>query len=240
MKFYILVLLLLFASLPSMSQINQISIGLGRTDQWGTSFYTNIGDTAIAFETQLNLDSRTTYVISLDHSINKLNLYHSLSFNVMYPGHSIRMPSRIRPYATTKTSLQMPTFEYSINTRLLTLTRHFSILGGLNIRGQWPVKGPAYVASDSLANLIVAAYGSVAPVTVGINLNLRYQTRWLRVELGYIGDFTSSTKDFEHNGQIVPMAPVKMQKMYLVFSGPVFRREKPPKKLKKKDFIRIN
>ncbi len=238
MKYPLVVLLVLLASLTSLSQINQISIGLGRTDQWGTSFYTNIGDTAIAYETQLTLDSRTTYVITLDQTLNKLNLYHVLSFNVMYPGHSIRVPSTIRPYATVKTALKVPTFEYSINTRLLNPSRHFSILGGLNIRGQWPVKGPAYVSSDALADLILDAYNSIAPITMGINLNLRYQTRWLRVELGYIGDITSSTRDFEHNGQIVPMGKFLMNKMYLVFSGPVFRREKPPKKLKKKDFIK--
>ncbi len=238
MKYAYAILLFFFASLCTFGQINKISIGIGRTDQWGTSFYTNIGDTAIAYETQSSLDSRTTYVITLDHSINKLNLYHILSFNVMYPGHSIRMPSTIRPYATTKTSMQVPTFEYSINTRLLKLSRHFSVLGGLNFRGQWPVKGPAYVSSDALEDLILDANSSVAPITMGINLNLRYQTRWLRVELGYIGDFTSSTRDFEHNGQIVPMGKFLMNKMYLVFSGPVFRREKPAKKIKKKDFIK--
>lgn len=238
MKNLLSFLLLVTLVHPSLGQINQISIGLGRTDQWGTSFYTYIGDTAIAYETQSSLDSRTTYVITLDHSIKKLNLYHILAFNVMYPGHSIRTPSTIRPYATTKTALQIPTFEYSINTTLLKLSRHFSVLGGLNIRGQWPVKGPAYVSSDALADLIVDAYSSIAPITMGINLNLRYQTRWLRVELGYIGDITSSTRAFEHNGQIVPMGKFLMNKMYLVFSGPVFRREKPPKKLKKKDFIK--
>lgn len=238
MKTLIPILFLLVVVFPSYGQINQISVGLGRADQWGKSSYTFIGDTGIAYESQLSMDSRTVYMVSMDHSFRRLNLYQTLSFSVVFTGHSIITPSTIRPYVTNKTTIKVPTFDYSINTSLLRPTRRLTLYGGINVRVQWPVKEtPSYV-KKWLADLRVDAYNSVTPVTLGVNLNLRYQTRWLRIEFGYIGDVTSSARDFTHNGQTVNMAPLKMQKIYLVLSGPVFRREKPPKKLKKKDFIK--
>ncbi len=217
-----------------MSQINQISIGLGRANPWGTAAYTYVGDTGIANQTQLSMDSRTVYMISMDYSFRKIQLYQTLSFSVLYPEHKVTYPGKI-VYIEKIFGVQVPTFDYSINISLLKPTRRLTLYGGLNFRAQWPVKEQS---NPKFTAFYENAYSSVAPFTMGINLNLRYQTRWLRVELGYIGDITSSARDFEYNGQIVNMAPLKMKKVYLVFSGPVFRTENPPKKLKKKDFIK--
>ena len=221
-----------------MSQINQISVGLGRADQWVSSSYTYVGDTAIGYNSQSSLDSRTMYMVSMDHSIGKLQMYQVLAFSVMFPEYNLVYPGRLI-YLNMPIFMKAPTFDYSINTSILKPTRRLRLYGGLNVRVQWPLKREYSPYLDKwLREWNENGSKSFVPVTLGINLNLRYQTRWLRIEFGYIGDVTSSSRDFIHHGQIVNMAPAKMQKIYLVLSGPVFRREKPPKKFKKKDFIK--
>ncbi len=233
MKHIIVLALLLLVGFTSYGQINQISIGLGRADQWGEPVYTFLGDTAIGLASQRSMDSRTMYVISMDQAVGKLHLYHMLAFNVMFHELHILTPSRIIQYQKSIRAIKTPAFDYSISASLLRPTRRITLYGGLNFRAQWAIR-----TSRISSGVVKDAYNSVTPVTLGINLNLRYQTRWLRIEFGYIGDVTSSSRDFIHHGQIVNMAPLKMQKIYLVLSGPIFRREKPPKKLKKKDFIK--
>jgi len=240
MKYLISILFLLLFSISSWSQINQISVGLGRADQWYQPIYTYLGDTAIGYESQQSMDSRMMYVVTLDHSYKKLNIYHTLAYSVMFTEVNIIIPSRIIGlYLTDKAVSKVPTFDYSFNLSLLRPTNRLSLYGGVNLRLQFPLKpNISPYLSQWKANFVESTYNSLTPVTLGVNLNLRYQTRWLRIEFGYIGDVTSSSRDFIHNGQIVNMAPLKMQKIYLVLSGPVFRREKPPKKLKKKYFIK--
>ncbi len=233
MKYLISIAFLFFTGLGSYGQINQISVGIGRADQWGESPYTFLGDTAVGLASQRSMDSRTMYVVSMDHSVGKLHLYHMLAFSVMFHEFNVLTPSKIIQYQQMIRAIKTPAFDYSINVSLLRPSRRLTLYGGFNLKAQWAIR-----ESRSSSDVVKDGYNSIAPITMGINLNLRYQTRWLRVELGYIGDITSSTRDFEHNGQIVPMGKFLMNKMYLVFSGPVFRREKPAKKLKKKDFIK--
>jgi len=240
MKNYLFVLLLIFASLTSMSQINQISIGLGRADQWGTSSYTYVGDTSIRYDSQRSMDSRTIYMVSMDHSIGKFQMYQVLAFSVMFPEYTLLVPGRyLLNLRNHQLFMKAPTFDYSISSSILKPTKRLTLYGGLNVRVQWPLKPTFSPNLDKwLTDWILDGSNSFAPITLGINLNLRFQTRWLRIEFGYIGDVTSSARDFEHKGQTVNMASAKMNKIYLVFSGPVFRRGKPAKKLIKKDFIR--
>ncbi len=73
MKYLISITFLLLVVFSSSGQINQISIGLGRADQWGKSAYTYVGDTAIGYNSQSSMDSRTIYMVSMDHSIGKFN-----------------------------------------------------------------------------------------------------------------------------------------------------------------------
>ncbi len=238
MKNYIFLFLLSLLSLTSLSQINKISIGLGRADQWGTSSYTYVGDTAIGYKSQRSMDSRTIYTVSMDHSIGKIQMYQVLAFSIMFPEYNLVYPGQLI-YLNMPIFMKAPTFDYSINTSILKPTRRLTLYGGLNFRVQWPLEREISPNLDKwLAEWIVDGSNSFVPITMGINLNLRYQTRWLRIEFGYIGDVTSTSRDFIHNGQTVNMASLKMQKIYLVFSGPVFRREKPAKKIKKKDYSR--
>ncbi len=239
MKIFSTLLLLLLASLASKAQINQVSIGIGRTDQWGTASYTYVGDTAIAYNSRSSMDSRTIYMVSMDHAIGKFQMYQVLAFSVMFPEYSLLYPGGLLAFNNQQLFMKAPTFDYSINTSIFKPARRLTLFGGLNFRVQWPLEPHISPNLDKwLAKWVVDGSNSFVPVTMGINLNLRFQTRWLRIEFGYIGDVTSTSRDFIHNGQIVSMAPVRMQKIFLVFSGPVYRKEKPPKKLKKKDFIK--
>ncbi len=239
MKSFILLFLLLLATLTVKSQINQINIGLGRADQWGTASYTYVGDTAIGYNSQRSMDSRTMYMVSMDHSIGKVQIYQILAFSVMFPEYSLLYPGGLLLYNNQQLFMKAPTFDYSINTSLLKPTKRLTLYGGFNFRLQWALeRGFSPNLDKWLLDWNLDGSNSFVPITMGINLNLRYQTRWLRIEFGYIGDVTSTSRDFEHNGQTVNMAPVRMQKIYLVLSGPIFRREKPPKKIKKKDFIK--
>ncbi len=233
MKYPFVILLILLTALCAFGQISQISIGIGRADQWGKSAYTYVGDTAIGYESQRSMDSRTMYMVSMDHTIGEFHTYQVLAFSVMFYEFHILAPSKIIQYQRRIKIIKAPTFDYSINVSLLKPAKWISLYGGLNFRGQWAV-----AKSNQGLDIAFNSYNGLSNFTMGINLNLRYQTRWLRIEFGYIGDVTSTSKDFIHNGQIVDIAPLKMNKIYLVFSGPVFRREKPPKKLKKKDFIK--
>jgi len=223
MKNYLFVLLLIFASLTSMSQINQISIGLGRADQWGTSSYTYVGDTSIRYDSQRSMDSRTIYMVSMDHSIGKFQMYQVLAFSVMFPEYTLLVPGRyLLNLRNHQLFMKAPTFDYSISSSILKPTKRLTLYGGLNVRVQWPLKPTFSPNLDKwLTDWILDGSNSFAPITLGI-----------------IGDVTSSARDFEHKGQTVNMASAKMNKIYLVFSGPVFRRGKPAKKLIKKDFIR--
>lgn len=235
-----LLLLILFSTIVfnSQGQINQISIGLGRTDQWVNAEFTSVGDTAIAYSSQPSMDSRTIYMVTMDQVIGKFPLYHSLAFSVMFPEFKLYYPVGLLAYNDQTFFMKAPTFDYSINTSLLKPSRRLSLFGGLNVRVQWPLKlNNEHLKNTWLYDWAENGNESFTPLTLGLNLNLRYQTRWLRIEFGYIGDLTSSSRNFEHNGQTLYVAPAKMQKIYLVFSGPIFRREKPPKRLKKKDFI---
>ncbi len=156
----------------------------------------------------------------------------------MFPEYSLVYPGNLILDMNQQLFMKAPTFDYSISTSILKPTRRLTLYGGLNFRVQWPLEREFSPNLDKwLLEWNVDGSNSFVPVTLGINLNLRYQTRWVRIEFGYIGDVTSSSRDFIHNGQTVNMAPLKMQKIYLVFSGPVFRREKPPKKIKKKDYL---
>ncbi len=238
MKIFSTLFLLLLASLTSKAQINQISIGIGRTDQWGTAPYTYVGDTAIAYNSRSSMDSRTLYMVSLDHALGKFQIYQALAFSVMFPEFNLVYPGQLI-YLNNPIFMKAPTFDYSINTAILKPGRRLTLFGGLNLRVQWPLEPNISPNLDKwLVKWIEDGRNSFVPVTMGINLNLRFQTRWLRLEFGYIADVTSTSRDFIHYGQTVSMAPVRMQKILLVFSGPVYRKEKPPKKLKKKDYIK--
>jgi hypothetical protein len=237
MKYLILIWLLFIVLFNSWAQVDQVSVGLGRADQWGKSTYTYNGDTAIAYESQLSMDSRTAFVVSMDHSLRSLKLYHTLSFSVMFPEYSIVRPGPwLLQDVHHKMFIKAPTFDYSINASLLRLSKRLTLFGGLNLRAQWALeKELSSGLSDWLSEWIVDANNSLTPITLGLNLNLRYQTRWLRAEFGYIPDFTSSARDINHKGEVVPVSPMKMQKIYLVLSAPVLRMKRSPKRIKKKD-----